>query len=1453
MTEQEFLAQNAVKPAGNDEQEFLKSSGAIPLDQDGLLSKNIKNTGGALAGVGDMIMGIPKMGAQAALALTARAMAPRGTTLNDTWNAAGQMIDSSPYTPNVGKLTGTDTNPGYQAVNAPFQKLGEGIDWTANKTQQGLAPVIGNQAAGDVSGQVSMLANAFGADLGMRALHGVGKGLKSMLPKSEADFVDQHAIQPLATPPQDQPTAPQYSSQDELPLTNSVEDVASNQNAQGNQSDMFNNNQGSAPIPYDPTARIPDTAQGELPLQNSVQDVANQSSDPMGQQDMFGGAQNQISTDPMSQIPEITPQVALRKALDAEDAGKQAEAAFWRERAMEMVREERTKQATTPQEPIHVNDQGTASDPATMDALTRSTQGITYENVPPDGVIPRNSPRAGLEVPSGNNWQTDENGIPVRQGLPTDTPDLSTPTTVQGILNSDTGVRNDLGNAIQEANGPKLGPDEHYGAGQLETPSPAFNNLINGDRGPGRNQRGSAPIMEDLASGIAKGISSLGHTLAATGDLLRKTSSDFEDKAAIPLKKLIGATPEDHMARVSGIPDMIYKPPSGDSIVAQGLAEGAKTTRLMPNLQSGMTLAGQKVGSSILKGAAQWLQWQDKRTHFDNRTQVDPIQGQLKKLLNTDPKTYQDLSKTIMREQATRTLMSPGDLARTLSPKAVGAYKALRGALEDAYVKTKASRKAAGKDPISREEAYAASLRHGDFHQSIYGKDGTLLWHVASETQANAIKARNWIRDTHEGNTGIDWDKSSEIWNSNDSGTVGIPRDIMDTYRQALKLIDPNNPVTALLEDSIRKINEDHGQGYAGHDSRFLDKNNVPGFEGNKPWLSDRENAHAFLNSQLGYLRNSNRWNNFQEALNNLNPILSNKDLLRNQPNIMKTVVAHVNRELGLTPSVFKETEKSLAKLLPSFGTGEWKASWEDKQLGPVAIGRSVSNMYSFGSSLKHATYLTQLGFNPALALTVPLQSALAIAQHRVMTLEGHNHNPLDTLVNTIRDAGGGLARHTMSSMTGKMVDTPMTGIGKKMLQYAEDNGILDKTVLDESGPLHNGGILGPVKRTLGATITAPEKLSRYTTFVGFAHHLLADGKMSEPDAFRKAEEFTNNSLTSMRRSDRPIVVDKLGVTGQMAYTYKSFLFNEYNQLSQLGQMKNKTPLLMHVVTLYALGGMLGLPGVGELDNGWDMIKNLVAKVSPENYAAISGLGLKGWIMKNLPTSMSLGPISDATGTNIGTRSSSQTANLLDPLGNIAAPIQEMVEAGSAGSALLHPTEQRRWEDAIHAQAPPLGKSMMEAHLDDYKNKDQTTPDGRNADGTMTYRSATSLMNSNAVYNRTPAEETIRKLGMYSDKEYNTKSINFINDKEQERVNTAYKNNINNAVTAFLDARTKGAGKLVVGQNYAREAFKLIPDQDKLEKAINDAALASKATPEQLDMIRANSMNSLEKVIRANH
>jgi len=1286
------------------------------------------------------------------------------------------------------------------------------------------------------------------------------------------------------------------------------------------------------------------------------------------------------------------------KELQAEEAGvRDANAAD--------IREHLTQPDDIVQRQMMVDQMGTASDRPTMDALARSTEGITYENVPPDGVIPRDAQRLPngepmLRVPRGNEWVKDENGIPVRQGLPEST---VAPDYINRYMRQDEGARNDLGNAIQEANGPKLGPDEHYGAGMLEADRPTpprtyknsqrgsvdgslLNDAVQGVKkwftgspeagrtrsysleeqaarknaelqhvGPGQyitQDRDLAGVyggpngrayevhepfkqpfdfntIRDWGNGVKQSgdklykqlVDKLGSKTAANAylkksgfdaitftsprgekianvfnpaklsdigparepikdfgelslvpkeigtpsdkfnvalaramrgkgsqggvidgklvdaahDLVQKATKFIGDMATAPFKAVARMLPEDHMSQITG-KDYVMRPDPGEDIAKQAVAQGAMDTSLWKNVQSGLALAAEKTGSKALQGVGDWLGWSDKRTHLDNKKMVDPLNKTLKALPQKD---FEALHQAMMNEQKTRTLMSDADLQQ-LSPKAQEAYKALRTAFKQTFDRTNTTLKAAGKEPIKFEEAYHASQRYGDWKSAYYDKNGKLIWYDSSASKLEGMKAMAYLKKQFGDK--IDWNRSKGPQFGPDSITANIPRDILGTYREMMKFMDPNDPTTTLISDAIAKYNDEKGTNKVGFNQRFLDKQNVPGFEGNKPWLSPAKNAENFFNGQMKYLRDANHWNNFQEALNNINPILKNEDLIRNQPNIMDVAAAHVQRELGISGNLLAGIEREWAKNFPKVGIVDGKPT--------VALGISRGNVYKGVADVKAATYLTMLGFNVPYMITTPLQAAMSIAQHRALTLKGYDHNVARTTFKSIQDIAGGLAAHVMHSMAGKDVETGMSPEGKRMLQYARDNGILDKTVMDESGGTRSHAVFEGLKHTAGMTVSAPEKIARWSTFVGFAHHLLDSGKLTEAQAFKMAEDFTNHSLTSMRKSDKPLIVDKLGTGGQLGYVFHSYLFNEYNQLSQFARMASKgnvSPLALHAAMLFTLGGALAMPGINELDSGYSVLKNLIAKFAPKayinNFWNFNDIGIRGSILRDLPTWASIGSTSEASKTNIGSRFNTQVTDIGNPLGDLAVPIQEGKEIMSLGDFAVDPT-MRNAIQALHANSGSTIKGAMETHLDVYKNK-TNAPNGRNPDGTQTYIKPSDINNTAADYKRTPEEESRRALGFYGDKEYATKQIRYANNAESERQSQVYDNLMKLAIRAMKDGNEDRS------KMFAQKAITLNSDAEKFDKTLTEAITNSGLTPEERDKIHADNIVRLKKVQRA--
>lgn len=1436
----------------------------------------LKEIVGPVVAARDMALAIPKTFAQVALAGAARgvgAFTGSKATLADTWKTAGEMIDEA--APSLGQKTGMQDTTSYTAPQLPFEKYQQGVNWVANQ--------IPNQ---DVAGAVQIGSNFL--PLGA-AFKGAGKLKKLKRVKAE-----------------DIPSTGSKAVDDLDAEQTAQEATTTPADAEAGPWDDYSDTQGNAAMrqttetlnPGAPSPEAGETLPSTTPAPwNTTVDQLGQTAD----QNKYSAAQASIDARQKVMEQQMAQQQSLSFNAAERVRREQAPTGYgtWlQDQAQSKLLSTRTgdpiadinqqlsggaklpPEAPIPETPNPGINNVVNPDPAIQrgyaldsqkllneQAMDKATSGIEPNQVPPDAVIPRDSPRAGLTVPRDVNprFVTDENGIPVRQGMPQPGEDvnLSTPETVNGILGQDTGARNDLGNAIQEANGPKLGPNEPFGAGRLEGPmgstemnmdgeaktvSPEFNTTINRIKasGPRSNQKGmlDTSAFRDIGKMIAR-------VAKAGADLLDKKVTQFENASRRPLSDFIGRLPQDVVQDTPGIKDsvdgIILKPDPGATFLAKALAETPNDAALKDfrplkgvpllgrlgidpkNWQSGAIMAGEKFKSNALQGVGQWLHWMTRANDFRIKTSVKPLEGQLAGMTRND---VIDLHQLAMKELARGSQYDPALVEKHLGAKKAQFFTAFRKAMDDQYDQEMAQRQRLGLPAVTKDQAYYASLRHGDWQQSFYDKDGKLVYHNSSTTQMAATKATAWVKEKFGDK--IDWQRSgTEAKYVGSNAPTGLPKDIIGTWQEMGKLFG-DSEVGTLIQDTINKYNEDKGINFKNHDERFMNKGKVPGFEGDKPWLEPKENAHAFWTAQMGRLKNGFQWGHMLEVLNEIKPILSNPELLQKQPHIMNYAQQLISKEMGIRGNMLNHLENSLAKTL----------------------GVSRSTLYHSAASLKTGTYLAQLSASPGYMLATPFQGLLAPAMHAYMSSKGFKHNPFVTWGKTAVDASAAIIRHSLYDMSGKNVHVPwMSELGKRAQEYMENNGVADKNITDEYKHLGTNKIIGAVKNVLGPTITAPEKMGRMAVFMSMVHHLADERNgMSEADIFRTAHHFTDHTMTDMTHPARPMIVDKFGAAGELSYMYHSFQFNEAHQLSLFGRQFKETgnpiPLALHLGALGFMGGALAIPMVNELDGFWNLIKDGISQWFPEHYSKVAGIGLKGWILQHLPNLLAQGTISAVTGAALSNRFSPNFIDPEHPFSQMAAPIQEGKELASSIGALAHPTK-RNAEQAAYMQVPPLMKGQMTAHLDDFKNKNPTNATGRNPDSTMSYRNPNNINDTQTVMKRTANDEKYSSLGMQSTAEFKIKGLRYANNDEQKRQLAAFQNNINLMGTKMFDQDKEGSAK------YAKAALALFPDQTKFEAALQNIALAHGLTPEQRDMYAAQTsleaFTKIKRVLHASH
>lgn len=922
-----------------------------------------------------------------------------------------------------------------------------------------------------------------------------------------------------------------------------------------------------------------------------------------------------------------------------------------------------------------------------------------------------------------------------------------------------------------------------------------------------RNQRGGINVDE-----VAKSFKKLlgrnntlppASTKTPSNDLLKAIGTTSEDNLIWQPKNAADALPILQQAT-----DM----PSLEHSVGGMLNFNTKS------LQMGGELSGEKFKNPVLKYLSHWSQWAEKTSDKQIRDKIDPLGKQLAAL----PKTHRaDLMEVMNLEMNSKKLFSEADLQDAgLSTQQLNAYKALRNAQAEALRVQNETNKQLGKSEVSATEAYMASVRHGDYHLPIVDKNGKLVAHYQSTSKRDLLKGLKWMKANVK-NANINWDQL-EVELRDNNNISHIPKDVLGAYQEMAQLIDPSSPGAQAIELALQEAQSNRGYGAFGQNQRFLTKRFVHGYEGDWPWLSKTENANRLATAQISYLRDAYKWNAVQQALVNQKQVFADPTLNTKLPNTMAMAKELMNNQLGLSKNMARDAEAAIAHIL----------------------GRSGSSLGTGARNLKTFTALMQLGGNVGYILSAPLQAANSVS----LAIRERGLGALSPTVaaKTMSDFAGALSSDIAQEFVHKNINVPMTSFGKEAHAYMVENGIVLKNMFNEQAEMGQNPVTRAAHGTLNATISLPDKVGRIATFLAFAHHLNEMGTYKNKlDLFHRAEELTNMSNVNYRGSERPTMINKLGSMGNLWYMYKAPFFNYYHQLSMFARdavegIQNKqpsktVPFMTHIGMTGILGGALALPLVNEVSDIWDYVKDGMAEVFPQYYKNVSGLGIRGQIIKSLPESVAYGTVSNVTGAYMSGHFT-PSIDIFNPIGDIAPIGQELGDQGSTLRAIAHPTSQNITQ-ALWANGGPLIKGNMETRLDAFKGN-------RTKDGKQIYLKPSALRDQKAIVARTPDQELYRKFGLTELSESKTKELRYINNKEQSRIKKAFDNNITEMFNSAMQKDSESASK------YAQAAFTLMPDKQKFKAELNRHILNRNLTPEQLDALRASKIPVLMKLER---
>lgn len=715
--------------------------------------------------------------------------------------------------------------------------------------------------------------------------------------------------------------------------------------------------------------------------------------------------------------------------------------------------------------------------------------------------------------------------------------------------------------------------------------------------------------------------------------------------------------------------------PDVNKLKQQIIDAGVNSKILAQRLQSGSSLVYIKTKDPLIRAVSTIMQTAAKRAERNIQTFVKPLEHSLQQLRKADPQAFIDLGEVFKREMLNRKTYTPEQLqAAGFTPEQVKLYSQMRDLYDKSYEVQNKVLEQQDRPSLTKQEYYMASRWEGDWGTNLYGKDGKLLWVIRGMTKGEVEAGMKHLKES-----GIDFDeaKAKPTYTRKDHSKWA---DYPAAYAAMIQHLSETNPMSKAAREAYESMSADEIFKSLGQNRHFLEKANIRGFAGDRPWKDRLTDATDMFHQQLQYNMNAFEWSEMQSAGKMAHDILSDETIQKQSPDSVDYSKNVIDRYTGGGDHrLLSKMENSVAK----------------------SLGRSTQDLRNVTSGLKSLWIMQKMaGSMKNVFIQNPLQFMNSLAWHTDLSTQGIKHNAFKTFANSAVDTLAGLSQHYGDMLGLKGVPSP-SKLGQEAINYARSNGILEMSVFDEHTDLRTPEWQRKAQKTLGRPQIESDKLSRFAAFMGYVHHLAQSGKITDKaELFREAEHYTRGSMVDTSRQERPFIVQDTGILGNLGSGLQSFNVNYLNQFAGLANKARKgnvAPLAVFLATSAAMSGLSGVTGFNWMGDLYDKLRDN----SETAYAELPDfrkilLDLEGdgsfW-----GVAKSRGLPAAVTGLDVGKAFESSLPQV--PVVGMAGDI--LGQAADVGSAL----SEGDLTKAAYAVAPSgLPKGMMEVHSDLFKS-----------------------------------------------------------------------------------------------------------------------------------------------------
>lgn len=892
--------------------------------------------------------------------------------------------------------------------------------------------------------------------------------------------------------------------------------------------------------------------------------------------------------------------------------------------------------------------------------------------------------------------------------------------------------------------------------------------------------------------------------------------------------------------KVLGKSDMIPDNPDVPSALEKSYGE--KDSKNWNLMESGKDLAAIKRGSTIVRTGGDLTELAGKRADLRIRQNVEPVERIFRSLSKDELQSVTDLLK---HESFNGKRLDPRAIEE-LPVKLQKAYAYMRNMLDDTLKIQNEARKSQGLDPISPKEAYLSHMWDGDYRRPIYQSTEAggrkLVWYLAADSK-KALEAQTAALLKEHPDLIVD--KSLDH-------TVRFYKrqsDLQSALTTMMSVLGHDDPAVQRMLDVYGDLVDKQTGQFLGQQKHFEPQTGVRGYVGDRPNTDgfvrraygsvtgknfDFREATAFMQHQIQYAKNAYRWSELQRVGPQIKQILTDKTLRAEQPNNLAYVREHWKNALGQNEA-------------------RWVSALNDALRD--GLGIDANKIQNVTNDVKGFFVVQKLMVSAGYSIMNAVQSGMIIPHLINQFVKGNRGNLITAIPTGVMMGIAAMGKHYGNYWFGeKGIPQDMRSFYGRAMKYAEDNGITTNSIY-QGDPIRNAfSIPRRAADALGRTISAPEGLSRSIAFFTAVEYLRSTEKYtSDIPLFKDAEHLTNAAIADHRTGERPMVFRKGGFVGNMFSTLQTWPTNFLNQWKYFGTeaMKgNVAPFVAAMAFQYAVAGVMGVPFMRDVDKGYQFFKDhmLPTKWWMDAQNSDFWRDPKVWMMNHMGSASVYGMLSDKTGIGLTTRLAAPGGS--EMMQNPIGPFADLgKQAYLAGKAVYDPEKGFFNRDNVAqsamASSPPGLQGVVEnlpafeGSTFDYRVNNQTGQKERLA------MMPGSIDKHQAVYARTPDEDTLRYFGLRSQKEAETRELGYrLNSNNQ-----AAMEKVRNLPDAFYAAAK--TGDIDAAREYYR-AYALLMNKgisnEQLKQQLEQNYLT---TTERAALGAKQSVTAMQNVARA--